>query len=70
MKRQAEKDKKEVEKRWAYLNINTKDTLNRRGNRLVVEAQLWAPRFWFPIPDNVNLEDKTQVRSWSVNKYR
>ena len=26
LKRQAEKDKKEVEKRWAYLNINTKDT--------------------------------------------
>ena len=43
--------------------------MNRRGNRLIVEAQMWAPRSWFPIPDNVDLEDKTQVRHWGVNKW-
>ena len=69
LKRQAEKDKAEIKKRYAYKNIDTKDTLNRRGNRLIVEAQMWAPRSWFPIPDNVDLEDKTQVRDWGVNKY-
>ena len=69
LKRQAEKDKAEIAKRYAYKNIDTKDTLNRRGNRLIVEAQMWAPRSWFPIPDNVDLENKTQVRHWGVNKW-
>ena len=69
LKRQAEKDKEEIAKRWAYKNIDTEDTLNRRGNRLVVDAEYWGNRDIFAIPDNVDLEDKTQVRSWGVEKY-
>ena len=68
LKRQAEKDKEEIQKRWAYTIIDTKDTLNRRGNRLVVQAEFWAPRYWFPVPDNIDLEDKTQVHEWRVSR--
>ena len=67
LKRQVEKDKAEIAKRYAYKTIETKDTLNRPGNRLVVEAEYWGDRCYFAIPDNVNLNDKTQVRDWDVH---
>ena len=58
--------KKETEKRLGYKRIETKDTLNRRDNRLLVEAEYIRSRYYFPLPDNEDLEDKTQVKAWDI----
>ncbi len=45
---------------------STSDTINIKGNRKVVRA-IYEVESVFRIPDGVDLEDKTVVKSWYVN---
>ena len=71
LKRENEKYKKlneELREQSKDVVVEVNDTLNRAGNRLMVQAEYGGDRQWFPIPDNVDLQDETQVSSWYVDE--
>ena len=71
LKRQLLKANEEVERLTNEIGggtvIEVDDTLNRVGNRLVVEVVYTGIRQTYPIPDDVDLENTQQVNNWYVH---
>jgi hypothetical protein len=44
------------------------ETQNRKGNRLMVRATYYGQEDCFKIPDGLDLEDETVVKSWGVSR--
>ena len=49
-------------------NEMTVDTKNVKGNRKVVMVTLYTPHLIYKIPDGLDLEDKTVVKSWGYKR--